>query len=154
MASYALLVSRSSNWKKLEDNSWIQPTEKALKQWMESDGVVSFTVSSINLLNASIAWIFREVFKEMAISIQNTLSVGMTLLDQIAMVLHRAKQGKFPVSAYVTHLIRKILQLLGRKVTVLAEDMSISFIRNIFEALQRRLSKEVKNALINVSKEQ
>lgn len=154
MTSYVPLVSASSNWTKLKDTSWIQPTEKALKQWMESDGVVSFTVSSLNLLNASIAWIFREVFKEMAISIQNTLSVGMTLLDQIAMVLHRAKQGKFPVSAYIIHLIRKILQLLGRKMTVLVEDMSISFIRNIFEELQRRLSKEVNIALINVSKEQ
>ncbi len=150
MASYVPLVSRCSNWKELEDRSWVPPTEKALKKWMESDGVLSFTVNSLNLLNAAIAWIFGEIFKQMAIQIQASLTIGMTLLDQIAMMLHRGIQAGIDVSVYIKHLIRKILRLLGRKLNDVAEDVSVSFIRNVFEELQRRVSREVNKALNSV----
>lgn len=143
MGSYIPLAKRCRNWQELEDKSWIPPTEKELKKWMESDGILSFTANTLNMLNAAIIWVFCEVFKELAILVQNSLTVGMTLLDQLAMVLHRGLLAGIAVSAYINFLIRKILILLGRKVTELSENLSIAFIRNVFSELQRRLSMEV-----------
>lgn len=156
-ASYIPLIQQKvksvngNSWESLEDRSWVPSNERQLKKWLESDGVLSFTVNTLNLLGEAIAWVFGKVFKALGISVQFVLSTGMTLLDQLAQVLYQGVKVVVEMSSVVILLIHKIMRLLGRKVVGTVEDISAALIRDVFKQLQRRMRKDVNNAFAIVN---
>jgi hypothetical protein len=156
--SYAELIKvrsaerKEDSWSALEDNSWVPPTEKALRKWLVSDTVMSFTVNTLNMLGEAISWVFGKIFAALGISMQFVVSAGVTLLDQLAYVLHRGLKAGQELGGIVVQFISKILRLLGRKVEV-GMDVSVVFISTVFKALQQRLTREVNNAFNSLRRE-
>ena len=86
------------------------------------------------------------LLKGAVIALQLAVGTFVTVVDQVAWILHQGAQHVETMKERVTSLMSRILQFLGRAVAVV-KDLTVSFIRWVLLLLFSFLSNSVQRAV-------
>lgn len=123
----------------------IQPQtygQVAIENWLKSDGVISLTANTLQILNAALLYVLKKVGHAAGIITVGYFASQFTLLDRLAMILKKAANISASVSFWVFRLIKRMAALIGMTVKEGA-DLTVQFIRTIFMFLHQRVSDMV-----------
>lgn len=135
------------SWDKLGGLREQERTDKLIETWLKHDAPVALTITSLEWINDALIYVIKKCLSGAARFISDTYTTGMTLVDQLAIILHKGINLAATVSSWVTYLIRKMLSLLGLKKVVDAADMTKEFIRSLLAKLHRKINDYAKQAL-------
>lgn len=145
MTNYVKTLSRSKGWDSLID---LQPpvSDSAVETWLKSDGLYSLTINSINMLNHALMYVIKKVLQGVGFIIQNSIGLGVTLLDHLAMALAKGYDLAKDASIWVLRLMKRIMVALGMKI---AKDITVTaqFIKYLLTALMDKVNRMVKTAV-------
>ncbi|MCO1332925.1 lipase family protein [Microbulbifer sp. OS29] len=144
MGRYIESVNKASSWDTMYELEPEIPTS-AIEQWLSSEGPVSFTINTMNMINKAISYVILKILKLTGISIQLGLASGVTLLDMLAYILQQGIDFSKSLSSWVYYLVKKIMIALGMKIK---EDISLTyqFIRHILTTLKQKIDLLVEKA--------
>jgi triacylglycerol lipase len=148
MAQYVSTVSKSTSWETMSNLEPVVSTA-ALEHWLSSDGPLSFTINTMNMIHKAIAYVVKKVLKLAAISVQFGIASGVTLLDLLAYVLKKGIDFSKETSVWVYCLIKRIMVALGLKFKKDIE-MTAAFIRHVFTLLKQKIDRLVKVAVDSI----
>lgn len=140
MANYINSVSKS-DWGGLV-NPQPSNTDHMIERWLKSDGIVSFTANTVELINTALWYVLKKILHVAGISIQLAFGSSITLLDQLTYVLKKGLDFSKDLSNWVVYLLKKMMQVLGMAVVDLAE-MTMQFIRNIFQRMSQAIESTI-----------
>ncbi|MCW8127633.1 lipase family protein [Microbulbifer halophilus] len=145
MENYVKSISKISSWKTMPQ---LEPevSESAIERWLSSDGPISFTFNTMNMIHRAIAYVISKVLKLTGISVQFGIASGVTLLDLLAYVLKKGIDFSKSLSGWIYKLIVRIMSALGMKIK---KDIQLTtqFIRYIFTTLKNKVDRLVQAAL-------
>lgn len=142
MEHYIKSVEGSSGWKSIENNRPQSYGQITLENWLKSDGIVSFSANSLQLLDAALVYVLEKVAHAVSIAINGIIATGLTLLDRLAMILAEAASISADLSVWVYYLVRKMAALVGVTIKK-GTSLTVEFIRAIFIHLHQRVSDMV-----------
>jgi hypothetical protein len=120
--------------------------EGDVREWLGSDGFIDLSVNTISMIGKALLFVLKKVAHAVGISIQGLLSMGLTLLDALAMMLAKAKTATREVAGYVTSLLRRMLQAMGRVRTVVV-NATEQFIRFVLGAFMSAIYTQARRAI-------
>lgn len=119
--------------------------ERDIEAWLKSDSIISLTLNTAKLAGDAIVWVLTKVAKLLGISLVIAGGTTFTILDRLAIMMHRAYQFAKETSFWVVRLIKRLSQLIG--VTVSDENnFTVGFIRAIFIRVHSAISALVLRA--------
>jgi len=89
-------------------------------------------ISALDWLESAIQFVLEKAFKGALLVLSNSFSTTFTLLDKISYMLRKGIEVVGDVSMWVVYLIRKILKIIGGNTKVEKEDLTIGFLRYVF----------------------
>ncbi|WHI44520.1 alpha/beta hydrolase [Microbulbifer sp. JMSA004] len=119
--------------------------EKSVEAWLRSDGVLSLTLNTAWIAGEALLWVLKKIAHLAGISLVVAGGTTFTLLDRLAIFLHKAYEISKDISFWVLRLIRRLAQLIGIAV-VEGADITVSFIRMIFLRMHHMVSELVMRA--------
>ncbi|WP_196140810.1 lipase family protein [Aliikangiella sp. G2MR2-5] len=142
----------------VEDHSWAQlagfreqeKTDKLIETWLKHDAPVALTITSIEWLSDALIYVVKKCLSGAAQIISKSYTTTMTLLDQLALILHKGINIAESISSWVGYLIVKIMKMLGMKRVIDTASMTREFIRSLLAALHGRVNQYAKKALSDV----
>ncbi|WP_299594499.1 lipase family protein [uncultured Microbulbifer sp.] len=148
MKNYIASVSKTASWETMYE---LEPdvTQGAIEQWLSSDGPLSLTMNTMNMINKAIAYVLQKVLKVAGISLQLGIASGVTLLDMLAYILMRGIDFSKTLSSWVYRLVKRIMVALGMKIKK-DIDLTMSFIRHIFKQLKDKVDRLVQVAVHSI----
>jgi len=123
----------------------------AVERWLQSDGIVSFTANTLELLDAALLYVIEKVINATGIVLVTGFATCFTLLDRMAVFMAKAAKATVKVSLWVHHLIRKMAALIGIVVKEGA-DLTVEFIRMVFNRVYRKIADMVWQAGQDINK--
>ncbi|AWF79621.1 hypothetical protein BTJ40_01560 [Microbulbifer sp. A4B17] len=152
MVRYIESVNKASSWNTMFE---LEPTTppSVIENWLKSDGPISFTINTMDMINKAISYVILKILKLTGISIQLGLASGVTLLDMLAYVLQQGIDFSKSLSLWVYSLIKKIMILLGMKIK---KDISLTyqFIRHILTSLKQKIDLLVEKAARSIFRDE
>jgi len=142
MKHYIRSAKAAGSWKKIASNRPAGHLDSAVERWLKSDGILSFTANTLELLNAALIYVVKKVVNLAGIAVVTAGAGTLTLLDRMAMFMARAAKISSDLSIWVYHLIRKMAALIGVKVKEGA-DLTLEFIRGVFLRLHRKIAEMI-----------
>lgn len=142
MKHYIASAKKARSWKSMANNRPAGHVDAAVERWLKSDGFLSFTANTLSLLDAALMYVIKKVINAAGIAIVGTVTVGLTLLDRMAMFMAKAMKVASDLSIWVFHLVRKMAALIGITIKEGA-DLTFAFIRSVFMRLHRKISEMV-----------
>lgn len=148
MKNYIASVSKTSSWETMYE---LEPevSQTAIEQWLSSDGPLSLTMNTMNMINKAIAYVLKKILKVAGISLQFGMASGVTLLDMLAYVLKKGIDFSKKLSSWVYKLIKRIMVALGMKIKK-DINLTMSFIRHIFKLLKDKVDRLVQVAINSI----
>ncbi|MBB3167500.1 lipase family protein [Simiduia aestuariiviva] len=145
MKNYVLSLSKSKDWGTLVD---LEPpvSESAIEKWLASDGVYALTINSLNMINSALVYVIKKVLYGAGVLVQNSVGLGITLLDQLAMALAKGYNLAKDTSIWVLRLMKRIMVALGMKIK---KDLEVTaqLIKFLLTALLEKVHRMVKTAV-------
>ena len=146
---------RDHSWATLGYGGARADDDLKIKGWLERavDGRGSFTMGSARLLSMigrALRWLLAMAGKMVMGGIGLTVTMGATVLDQLAWLLGHAAQLSKEIGFGLVGLIGAIFGFLGRKI-VGAMDVTTAFLRWVLELLYSSLQAVAQRALSLVS---
>ncbi|MFC6981358.1 hypothetical protein [Microbulbifer taiwanensis] len=119
--------------------------EQSIEAWLKSDSILSLSLNTAWLAGEALLWVLKKIGQLAGIALVISGSTAFTLLDRLAIFMHKAYQISKDISFWVLRLIKRLAQLIGIKV---AKDVNITvaFIRMIFLRIHRAVSDLVMRA--------
>jgi pimeloyl-ACP methyl ester carboxylesterase len=117
-----------------------------LRDWLESASSGSarmFSAEVLWLITKALAWIVKEC---LIVAVGTTLTVGATVLDRLAYLLHTGALASTKIARWLENLIRRIFQYLGRTANTVGA-LSVAFVRWVLGLLFRSLATTAGRAL-------
>ncbi len=142
MEHYIKSVEKSSGWKSIANNRPQTYGQVTLENWLSSDGIVSFSANTLQLLDAALVYVLEKVAHAVSIAVTGIVATGLTLLDRLAMILAEAADVSADLSVWVYYLVRKMAALVGVTIKK-GSSLTVEFIRAIFIRLHQRISDMV-----------
>ncbi len=142
MEHYQNSVRNSDGWTSIRSNRPKGYGQIAVENWLKSDGLVSFTVNSLQMLDAALLYVIEKVINAAGIVIINGFATTFTLLDRMAVFMAKAAKATVKVSVWVYHLIKKMAALIGVVVKE-GTDLTVDFIRMVFNRVYRKVADMV-----------
>lgn len=124
--------------------------ENSIKRWLTDKTPIGLTITSIEWLNRALIFILDKCLDGAAWMISKSFKNSFTLMDQLAYILHKGINLAETTSAWVLHLIRKIMQVIGMKKAVETADLTHQFIRAILSHLQHKINQYTRSVLSKV----
>jgi len=139
MASSYLAAVREHSWASLSAGDAPADEGQRVQTWLEraAEGQGGFLMGSATLLSMigkALTWLMAKAGQLMMGGIGVALTVGATVLDQIAWLLTRAAQLSAQLALHIKTLIGAIFSFLGRKV-VQTVDVTVAFLRWLLQTL-------------------
>ena len=136
--SYVPLMANVT-WASLGTNARQSLTNRQIATWLDrcrsgGGGVVQLGARSLEMIGIALEWLLRTAAEAVLASVLASVGNGLTLLDQLVIMLQRGAQLSARVSLYVQGLIAAILRFLGRT-TLAGASLTVTFIRWVFETL-------------------
>lgn len=142
MEHYIDSVKHKGDWDSIKSNRPKGYRQKVVEQWLESDGIVSFTARTLELLNAALLYVIEKAINATGIALTTAFSASFTLLDRMAMFMAEAAKVSVEVSSWVFHLIKKMAGLIGIKVKE-GMNLTVEFIRIVFLKVHQKISEMI-----------
>jgi len=142
MEHYIKSVENAAGWASIKNNRPKGYGQIAIEKWLQSDGVVSFTANTLELLDAALLYVIEKVINATGIVLVTGFATTFTLLDRLAVFMAKAAKVTVKVSVWVFHLIRKMAALIGVVVKE-GTDLTVEFIRMVFNRVYRRVAEMV-----------
>lgn len=139
MKHYIRSAKKAGSWEKITSNRPAAHLDSAVERWLKSDGILSFSANTLDLLNAALIYVIKKVIHMAGISLVATAAGTLTLLDRMAMFMAKAARVSADLSIWVYRLVRKMAALIGIKVKE-GTDLTIEFIRTVFMRLHRKIA--------------
>lgn len=138
MKHYINSAKKAGNWKAIENNRPKGHLDAAVERWLKSDGVLTLTVNTMDLLDAALLYVIKKVTNLAGISLITAASGTLTLLDRMAMFMAKAVKISSDLSLWVYRLVKKMASVVG---VVVKEgvDLTVTFIRHVFIKLHLKL---------------
>ena len=123
------------------------PREAGVQEWLAqvgsgSGGILMGSASALQMIGKAMAWILGKIA---SITVGTSLTLGMTVLDQMAWLLSTGAKASVELSMQVSAVIRAIFRFLGRTV-VAGASLTTSFIRWVLDLLYTSLAAVVRRA--------
>lgn len=119
--------------------------DQAVENWLRSDGVVSLTANTLDLMNAAIWYVVKKIIQGAGIVLVSGFATTFTLLDRLAYLMSCAIDFGKNLSQWVVYLIRKMARVLGIVVTE-TTNLTHRFIRYVFLRLYREIAEMIRRA--------
>lgn len=136
---------RNKDWRTLKSERPAGDMELAAMKWLSSEGPVDFTFNTIGLLNAALMYVVKKIINLAGIVLVGGFATTFTLLDRLAILMHKAIDFSKDLSYWVVRLVTKIMQALGMA-KVKTTSMTASFIRMVFMRLHSTVTEFVRKA--------
>lgn len=121
-----------------------EPATGSVKQWLECDMAENTNTSIFwSKLNGAISYVVNNVLKAAGM----VIVAGMTVVDQLAMLLRKGLDFAASTSTLVLMLVRKMMRALGMKVVDTAKDITSQLLHVVLNKLSRKLYSHVSQAL-------
>ena len=150
MKHYVESAKKAGSWSKIKHNRPKGHLDAAVERWLQSDGVLSFTAHSLELLDAAMLYVVKKVVNVTGIILVSGAASTFTLLDRLAIFMAKAANVSADVSIWVYHLIKKMAALIGVTVKK-GVDLKVAFIRIVFLRLHQKISNIIWHAGKEVS---
>jgi len=147
MKNYVKSIINYKGWAGLTYQPTIAKNEESIKRWLKEDGPGGLTMMAMDWLENAIQWVLEKVFKGALWVLSNAFSTTFTLMDKIAYLMRRGVELAGEASNWVLLLVKKILKILGAVDNVEMVDLSLWFLRSVFERLMHRVNQYVKDAM-------
>jgi triacylglycerol lipase len=151
MKHYVSSVKNAAGWNGMRINRPKGYGQVAVERWLQSDGIVSFTANTLELLDAALLYVIEKVINATGIVLVTGFATCFTLLDRMAVFMAKAAKATVKVSLWVHHLIRKMAALIGIVVKEGA-DLTVEFIRMVFNRVYRKIADMVWQAGQDINK--
>jgi len=150
MENYLKSVTESNGaqaigWPILKSKRPPELMESAIESWLKSDGLISLTLNTAHLLDAALMWTLKKIAHAASIAIVGAGTITFTVLDRLAIILHKAIDLSKDLSFWVIRLIKRMAQMIGLVVRE-TETLTAAFIRMIFTRVHQRVSELVRKA--------
>ncbi|UTA46979.1 lipase family protein [Simiduia sp. 21SJ11W-1] len=117
----------------------------AVEQWLKSDGIASLTLNTARVVSAAVLWVVKKLINLAGVAVVMAGSTTFTLLDRLAMLMHKALDFAKDVSFWVLRLIKRMAQLVG-VVLVEGANVTLALIRTVFMRFHHAVSELVRQA--------
>lgn len=151
MKHYIKSAENAAGWAGMKTNRPKGYGQVAVERWLQSDGIVSFTANTLELLDAALLYVIEKVINATGIVLVAGFATYFTLLDRMAVFMAKAAKTTVKVSIWVHHLIRKMAALIGIVVKEGA-DLTVEFIRMVFNRVYRKIADMVWQAGQDINK--
>jgi len=145
MSNYVSSVG-DAGWNALRrpppDVDWAARTESWLKA-ASSGGVIPFSSYALSMIGKALWWIMKKILVGV---IGTALTLSVTVLDQLAYLLHTGAAASKAIAGYIKSLVARIFQWLGRVVPE-SIDVTVAFIRWVLDLLMSTLGNVARRAL-------
>lgn len=145
MKHYVTSATNADSWEVLKNNRPKGYLDSTIERWLKSDGLVSFSARSLELVSAALMYVCKKVLHTTGIAFIVAGATTLTLLDRLAIFLSKAVEVSSDVSGWVFHLVKKMASLIGITV-VEGTNLTVSFMRAVFLRLQQRIAAMVQSA--------
>jgi len=139
MEYYINSAKSAGSWEGIANNRPQGHVESAVENWLKSDGVISFTANTMELLDAAFIYVIKKVINLSGIVVVTGAAATLTLLDRMAMFMAKAGKVSKDVGIWVYHLVKKMAALIGVKIKK-GVDLTVTFIRSIFMRLHKKMA--------------
>ena len=136
----------------MKGNKWeslILPEAASLD--VQAPSVDLLSLSGLKTLGSTalalIGRVIAYILKAAGIVIQGAFVIGLTILDLISLLLEKAIQASKEIASWVRILVEKVAQLVGIVITG-TMDITMSFIRYVFQAMLRAVRSAVRCAML------
>lgn len=119
--------------------------DRDVESWLKSDSLISLTLNTAKLAGDAIVWVLKKVAKLLGISLVIAGGTTFTILDRLAILMHKAYQFAKETSYWVVRLIKRLAQLIGVSVSE-GTSFTVGFIRAIFIRVHAAISEMVLRA--------
>ncbi len=151
MKHYIRSAEKAKSWAAIKHNRPITRSEAAIQRWLKSDGILSFSASSLALLGEAIIYVLKKVAHIVGIGIQGAFASQLTLLDRLAMLLAKAAEVAVDVSIWVYHLVKKMAKLIGVTIKE-GTNLTVSFIRAVLLRVHQKIAEMIWQAGQHIDK--
>ncbi|TVZ41653.1 lipase (class 3) [Alteromonadaceae bacterium 2753L.S.0a.02] len=148
MKHYIDSAKKAGSWATMQRGRPIGHMDAAIEKWLKSDGIVSFSQNSLELVNAALMYVLKKVVNLTGIIVVSGFATTFTLLDRLAMFIAKAAKLTADVSIWVFHLIKKMAAIIGIKIKQ-GVDLTTEFVRTVF----LRLHKKIADMIWRIGKE-
>ena len=142
MKHYIKSATTAGSWQQMSNCRPVSYMDSAIENWLKSDGLVSFTANSLELMNAALMYVVKKVLNLAGIAMVSGAACTFTLLDRMAMLLSKGAKLTTDLSIWVYHLVKKMAALIGVIITE-GVDLTAEFIRIVFMRVYRRISEMI-----------
>jgi hypothetical protein len=139
MKHYITSAKNAGSWQKMAGSRPASYLDSAVERWLKSDGFLSFTASTLELLNAALMYVVKKIVHVAGIALVGVAAGTLTLLDRMAIFMAKAAKVSSDLSIWVYHLVKKMAALIGIKIKE-GVDLSVQFIRVVFFRLHRKIA--------------
>jgi len=142
---------KTSSWSMLERRSPPYSMESAVENWLKSKAPVNSSSPKIwQWINEALIYVIKKIVGAAAHILQTGFMGVMTLADTLAWILRKGLDIAKSIGQWVLFLMRKIMQVLGRKPVEKKEELSQSLMRTTMNQLMVKTSEEAKRAIQNI----
>lgn len=134
-----------ASWEVLRGRRPATMMESSIEAWLKSDGFVSMTLNSARLLGTAILWVVKKVASLAGIALIVAGGTAFTVLDRLAILMHKAMEFSKDLSFWVLRLIKRMAQLMGI-VIVEGASVTVALIRSLFVRVHHSVSELVLKA--------
>ncbi|MCX2795566.1 Lipase (class 3) [Microbulbifer thermotolerans] len=119
--------------------------DQSIESWLKSDSILSLTLNTAWIAGEAILWVLKKIGNLAGIALVISGGTTFTLLDRLAIFMHKAYQISKDISFWILRLIKRLAQLVGIEVAKDA-NITVAFIRMIFIRVHRVVSDLVMRA--------
>lgn len=142
MKHYIDSAKKSVSWPAMRRVRPQSHMDATVERWLKSDGVLSVSANTLDLLNASLLYVLKKVAHVAGILVVGGFATTFTLLDRLAFFIAKAAKLQVEVSVWVFHLVRKMAALIGIKVKE-GVSLTVEFVRTVFMRLHQKISEMI-----------
>lgn len=139
MKHYINSMKEAGDWLVIKKNRPNGMMDSAIERWLKSDGVLTFSANTLELVSASLCYVLKKAVNAAGILIVGGFATTFTLLDRMAIFMAKAAKLSIEVSTWVFRLVKKMAALAG-VVVKKGANLTVHFIRTIFLRLHRKVS--------------
>lgn len=145
MKHYIKSAEKSGDWSVIKHNRPKGHLDATVEKWLKSDGVLSFTANTLELLDAALLYVIKKVIHVAGIFLVSAAASTFTLFDRLAIFLAKSAEVSADISVWIYRLVKKMAALIGITIKKGA-DLTVALIRAVFLRLHRKISDMIWHA--------
>jgi len=140
--NYSKSLKGVTDWGQIKVPAIDEVPDVQIKNWLSTDTINVLSTFTLNMIGSAIKYILKAA----GVAVQLFGIAGLTVLDQLSYALDRAIQTSKQIFEWVLLLMKKILSVIGKTISVTA-NLTVEFIRWVFNLLSRSVNGLVSSAL-------